>query len=159
VRYRVRRSRSTPFGALPLPAGVARLYTESPSGRRILIGEASVTHTGAGEDLDLLAGSSLDLTAQREDGETQFAQDSVQRADGGVNIRNVAQLRTYKVTFTNRSDSAATVETVERRSGDWRVVSSSIPAERLSLDAVRFRVVVPAHGESVLTYRLRIPAN
>jgi hypothetical protein len=159
IRYRLSRTRGTPFGALPLPAGVARLYTESPDGRRIMIGEATVGHTGVGEDLDLVAGTSLDLTAQREDADPQFAQDSVQRADGGVNIRNVAQIRTFKVTFINRSDSTATVETVERRSGEWRVVSSSVPEERLGPDAVRFRVVIPAHGESVLTYRLRVPTN
>jgi hypothetical protein len=159
LRYRVRRTLGNPFGALSLPAGVARLYTESPGGRRILIGEASTSHASAGEDLDLLAGNSLDLVARREDVEAQMAQDSVQRADGGVNIRTVAYLRTYRVTFTNRSDSTETVEVVERRPGGWSVVTSSVAAERLGTDAFRFRVMVPAHGETVLTYRLRIPTN
>ncbi len=159
LHYRVQRGRGTPFGDLPLPGGVARLYSDSPEGKRLLIGEAVVLHTPAGENLDLLAGSSLDLTAVREEGEGQMAQDSVQRADGGINIRTVAALRTYKVTFTNRSDSAEVVEVVERRTGAWSVITSSVPAERIPPDAVRFRVTVPPRGDAVLTYRLRIPIN
>lgn len=159
LRYRLSRSRGSPFGSLALPTGMARLYAELPGGRRVLIGEASMNHVPAGADLDLLAGQPLDMVALREDGETQMAQDSVQRADGGVNVRNAAYLRTYKVTFTNRSDSTETVEVVERRAGSWSVVSSSVPAERLRAEAIRFRVVVPARGEAVLTYRLRIPTR
>ena len=159
LHYRVRRSRGTPFGDLPLPGGVARLYADSPEGRRLLIGEAVVLHTPAGEDLDLLAGSSLDLSALREETEVGMAQDSVQRADGGVNIRTVAAIRAYKVTFTNRSDSAEVVEVVERRTGAWSVITSSVPAERIAPDAMRFRVSVPSRSDAVLTYRLRIPVN
>jgi hypothetical protein len=160
LRYRVRRTLGNPLGALSLPAGVARLYAESPSGRRILIGEASTPHASAGEDLDLLAGTSLDLAARRDDGEAQVAQDSVQRADGGVNIRAVAYLRTYKVTFTNRSDSTETIEVVERRGGGWSVVSSSV-----ALRTARHRRI-PVSGRGAcpgvrrcFTYRLRVPIN
>jgi hypothetical protein len=59
LHYRVRRSRGTAFGDLPLPGGVARLYAESPGGTRLLIGEAALTHSAAGSDLDLLAGFAI----------------------------------------------------------------------------------------------------
>jgi hypothetical protein len=159
LHYRVHRGRGTPFGDLPLPGGVARLYKDSPEGSRLLIGEAVVLHTPAGADLDLLGGSSLDLSAVREETEVGMAQDSVQRADGGVNIRTVAAIRAYKVTFTNRSDSAEVVEVVERRTGPWSVITSSVPTERVVPDGMRFRVSVPPRSDAVLTYRLRIPVN
>jgi hypothetical protein len=36
------------------------------------------------------------------------------------------------------------------------VLSSSVPAEKLSTVRTRFRVKVPARGEAAVTYRLRI---
>jgi hypothetical protein len=45
---------------------------------------------------------------------------------------------------------------VERRAGEWAVVSSSVPAERVSSSVARFRVRVPARGEAALTYQLRV---
>jgi hypothetical protein len=47
------------------------------------------------------------------------------------------------------------VEVWEERAGEWSVVQSSIPAEKLSSTRTRFRVRVPARGEVVLTYRIR----
>jgi hypothetical protein len=49
-----------------------------------------------------------------------------------------------------------TVEVLEERQGDWSVVSSSLPAERVSSTRVRFRVRVPAKGDGVLIYRVRV---
>ena len=43
----------------------------------------------------------------------------------------------------------------QQRGGDWRIVESSLPAERVSSTKARFRVRVPARGEAVLTYRIR----
>jgi hypothetical protein len=41
------------------------------------------------------------------------------------------------------------------RGGDWQILESSMPAERLSSTRARFRVKVPARGESVITYRIK----
>ncbi|HEV8176830.1 MAG TPA: hypothetical protein VGP44_04005, partial [Gemmatimonadales bacterium] len=60
------------------------------------------------------------------------------------------------VTVKNATDSAATVVVQEERAGEWSVVSSSVPAEKASSTVTRFRVRVPARGEAVLTYRIRV---
>jgi len=44
----------------------------------------------------------------------------------------------------------------EERAGEWSVIASSNPAEKVSSTVSRFRVRVPPRGESVLTYRLRV---
>jgi hypothetical protein len=62
----------------------------------------------------------------------------------------------YRVTVRNATDSAATVDVIEERGGEWAVLSSSVPPEKLSSTRTRFRVKVPARGEAVVTYRLRI---
>jgi hypothetical protein len=45
---------------------------------------------------------------------------------------------------------------MEERLGEWTVVSSSLPAEKLSSTRTRFRVRVPARGEGRVTYRIRV---
>jgi hypothetical protein len=59
------------------------------------------------------------------------------------------------VTLANATDSAATIDVYEERGGEWSVLQSSIPADRVSSTRVRFHVLVPAKGESILTYRVR----
>jgi hypothetical protein len=62
----------------------------------------------------------------------------------------------YRVTLKNATDSAVTVLVQEERAGEWAVVSSSVPAEKVSSTVTRFRVRVPAVGEATITYRLRV---
>ena len=146
VTYTLKRPARTPFGDLPLPGGTYRLYQPDSAGRQQLIGESSAGHTAAGRDLQLSAGAAFDITAKR----VQLTYNS--RRDS---LRTIATAD-YKVTISNAKDSAVTVEVLEERQGDWSVVSSSLPAERVSSTRVRFRVRVPAKGDGVLIYRVRV---
>jgi hypothetical protein len=60
------------------------------------------------------------------------------------------------VTITSAKDTAVTVEVMEERFGEWTVLSSTVPAEKLSSTRTRFRVRVPAMGEATVTYRVRV---
>ena len=62
----------------------------------------------------------------------------------------------YRVTLKNATDSATTIAVEEQRAGEWSVLASSAPAEKVSSTLTRFRVRVPAQGEAVLTYRIRV---
>ena len=146
VTYTLKRAAKTPFGDLPLPGGTYRLYQADSAGRQQLIGESSAGHTAAGRDLMLTAGSAFDITAKRVQLSYSTRRDS---------LRTIATAD-YKVTISNAKDSAVTVEVLEERQGDWSVVSSSLPAERVSSTRVRFRVRVPAKGDGVLLYRVRV---
>jgi len=150
VSYTLKRPRSGAFGNVPLPGGVARVYQADREGRFQLVGEASTRHTPAGEDLTLAAGEAFDLTAKR----TQLDYVTQQEKVKGV-TRTIATM-TWKVTLANASDSTATIDVREERGGEWSVVSSSVPAEKLSAQVTRFRVAVPARGSAELTYQLRV---
>jgi hypothetical protein len=65
VWYTLKRTAKTPFGDLPLPGGIYRLYQGDDAGRLQLIGESSAGHTAPGRDVRLAAGSAFDLTAKR----------------------------------------------------------------------------------------------
>jgi hypothetical protein len=146
VWYTLKRQAKTPFGDLPLPAGSYRLYEPDEGGRLQLIGQSQAGHTAPGTDVRLPAGSAFDLTATRLQMSYSSRRDST---------RTIATAD-YRVTVKSAKDSAVTVEVLEERGGEWSVLSSSVPAEKLSSTRTRFRVRVPAKGEAVLTYRVRV---
>ncbi len=149
VFYTLKRPIKTEFGDRPLPGGVARLFQADSGGRLQLVGEASTDHTPAGEDLRLSAGNAFDLKARRV--QTTY----VTRRDSSKAGWRTLATADYRVNITNAGDSAVTVQVREQRAGEWSVLSSSVPAEKVSSTVTRFRVRVPARGEAVLTYRIR----
>jgi hypothetical protein len=151
VSYTLKRPHQSEFGDRPLPGGVARIYQPDSAGRAQLVGEAALDHTPAGRDLRLDAGVAFDLTARRVQTGYVTRRDST-KAHG---VRTIATAD-YRVTVRNATDSVATVDVIEERAGEWAVLSSSVPAEKLSSTRTRFRVKVPARGEAAVTYRLRI---
>jgi hypothetical protein len=151
VSYTLKRPRDGEFGRRPLPGGIVRVYQADSSGQQQLVGEAAVRHTAAGEDVRLSAGTAFDFTAKRVQTGYVTRRDSTKTR--GVHTVATAD---YRVTIANATDSAATVDVLEERGGEWAVLSSSAPAEKLSSTRTRFRVKVPARGEATLTYRVRI---
>ncbi len=149
VDYTLDRRRGTPFGDRPVPGGTVRIFDRDREGRLQLVGEAGVRHTPAGQNLELKAGTAFDLTARRR--QTEFTTERDSNA-AGVRIRATAA---YEVALTNARDSAVTVSVYEQRGGEWTVLSSSVPAEKVSSTTARFRVAVPARGSATLTYRIR----
>jgi hypothetical protein len=146
VWYTLKRAAKSPFGDLPLPMGTYRLYQGDDAGRLQLIGESSAGHTAPGRDVRLSAGSAFDLTAKRVQTTYSTRRDST---------RTIATAD-FKVTITSAKDTAVTVEVLEERAGEWSVLASSLPAEKVSSSRTRFRVRVPAMGEATLTYRVRV---
>ena len=151
VIYTLTRPRKSDFGDRPMPGGVARLYQPDSAGGLQLVGEAALDHTPAGTDLKLNAGTAFDITAKRV--QTSYATRRDSTKARGVHTVATAD---YRVTLKNATDSAVTVLVQEERAGEWSVIASSTPAEKVSSTVSRFRVRVPSRGESVLTYRLRV---
>jgi hypothetical protein len=152
VWYTLKRGRGTPFGDRPLPAGTVTLYQADSSGRVELVGEARTDHTAPGRDLRVLSGSAFDVTAERV--QTDYSQEQLAPARRGVAPRQRVTAA-YKVTLANAKPAAVTVDVHEARFGVWRVAESSLPAEKLSATEVRFRVTVPANGDTTLTYTVQ----
>ncbi len=142
VSYLVRRPRGTAFGDTPLPEGVVRVLSPDSAGRLQLLGETQIQHTPAGRELHLTTGTAFDVTAQR----TQLTFE--------LSGKNSAT-SSYRVTIQNAKSVPVTVQVLDEYSGQFEVLSSSVPAERLSASSIRFPVAVPAGGEATLEYRVR----
>jgi hypothetical protein len=154
VWYTIKRALKTPFGDRPLPAGTVQLYQADSSGRVQLIGEASNDHTAPGRDLRLQSGDAFDITAERV--QTDFNQEALPPVRRGMPQRQRVTAA-YRVTITNAKTEPVTVDVREAHfGGNWKIVESSVPAEKLSSTEVRFRVPVPAGGETALTYTVQV---
>jgi hypothetical protein len=143
ISYLARRPRGSAFGDTPLPNGVVRVLVPDSSGRLQLVGEVQIQHTPAGRELHLSTGTAFDITAQR----TQVTFEP---------HGNREAVSSYRVTIQNAKGDAVTVQVLEEFPGQWEVLSSSVPPERLSSSSVRFPVAVAAGGEATLEYRVRV---
>jgi len=153
VWYTLKRARNTPFGDRPLPAGTVQLYQADSSGRVQLIGEAANDHTAPGRDLRVQSGDAFDVTAERV--QTDFNQEMLPAPRRGLPNRQRVTAA-YRVTITNAKAESVTVDVRESRYGVWKIVESSIPAEKLSATEMRFRLTVPAGGDVTLTYTVQM---
>jgi hypothetical protein len=153
VWYTIKRAAKTPFGDRPLPAGTVQLYQADSSGRVQLIGEASNDHTAPGRDLRVQSGDAFDITAERV--QTDWNQEQLPPVRRGMPNRQRVTAA-YRVTIANAKADAVNVDVREAHFGSWKIVESSVPAEKLSSTESRFRVSVPAGGEATLTYTVQI---
>jgi hypothetical protein len=153
VWYTIKRAAKTPFGDRPLPAGTVQIYQADSSGRVQLIGEASNDHTAPGRDLRVQSGDAFDITAERV--QTEWTQEQLPPVRRGMPNRQRVTA-SYRVTITNAKTEGVNVDVREAHFGSWKIVESSVPAEKLSSSEYRFRVAVPAGGEATLTYTVQI---
>jgi len=153
VWYTIKRAAKTSFGDRPLPAGTVHLYQADSSGRVQLIGEASNEHTAPGRDLRVQSGDAFDITVERV--QTDWNQEQLPPIRPRMPNRQRATAA-YRVTITNAKADAVNVDVREAHFGNWKILESSVPPEKLSSSESRFRISVPAGGEATLTYTVQI---
>jgi len=140
------------FGGRPLPAGTVAVYQADSAGRPQLLGEATIDHTPAGADVRLYTGDAFDITTEWLQTAVRIDPLERQPISGSAGPQKITAA--YRVTLRNAKAGPVTVNVIERHDGEWKVIESSLPAERLSAAEVRFRVPVPAGGSVQLTYTI-----
>jgi hypothetical protein len=128
---------------IALPAGVVRLYQRDKRGTSQFVGEDRIEHTPKDELVKVTMGNAFDVIAERRQTEYKKLAD---------NLFEDA----FEVMLRNHKDVAVTVDVREPVGGDWEILSSSYPYEKLSAFGVSFAVPVPANGEATLSYRVRV---
>jgi hypothetical protein len=122
-----------------LPAGTVRVYQRDARGNPQFVGESAIGHTPMGSDIGLATGQAFDVRVQPV----------VERRERQSSSRWQTIMR---YTLTNAGPAPVTVDL--RQSGLWgdtRIVSESLPSERVSADDVVWHVAIPANGEVVVT--------
>lgn len=133
---------------MPLPKGIIRVYKQDSEGRAQFVGEDRIDHTPKNETVKLKLGESFDVTGHRK--QTDF------KALGRDARHRTLTESAYEIRLKNAKDAPATVIVREPIPGDWTVLSSSLPFTKPASGVAEFKVPVPAGGETVLTYRVRV---
>jgi hypothetical protein len=158
-----------------LPAGTIRVYQRDARGTPQFVGESRIGHTPMGSEIGLTTGMAFDVKVQpvvvdrheiTEEKWRETARYRIVTAEGAVvtATREEPRERHYwqtemRYTVTNARPEPVTVNL--RQSGldngwrDTRIVSESIPSERLSSEEVLWRVQVPANGTTVLNVTIQ----
>ena len=133
---------------LPLPKGVVRIYKKDSQGEAQFVGEDSIDHTPKNETLRLKLGEAFDVTADKT--QTDFVKLS------GTGPWQYQFETAYRLHLRNAKPEAVPVKVREPIPGDWKILESSHPHQKVSANLAEWEIKIPAEGETVLTYRVRV---
>jgi hypothetical protein len=128
---------------MPLPAGVMRLYQADNDGMLQFAGEDRIGHTPKNETVKLKMGQAFDVVAERVHTDFQVL--------GGNSFESG-----FEITIRNHKESAVTVDIVEPMPLDWEILNNSHEFQKKDAHTAVFSVNVPADGEVVVKYRVRV---
>ncbi len=127
----------------PLPGGPIRVTMRGPGGEPVLLGEEQMPALPEGGEAKLTLGQSFDVTARRV--QTDFQKVSAEVTETAWEVR-----------LANGAEQAAAVTVREAFRSDWLVLEESLPHAKDNAAQVHWTVSVPAKGEAVLRYRVRM---
>jgi len=128
---------------MPLPAGIMRLYKQDVDKSLQFIGEDRIEHTPKDEDVRLKVGEAFDVVAERT--QTDYRKITTRLYESE-----------WEITLRNHKEEDIIVGIVEPLSGNWSVISSSYPYEKIDAYTIQFDVKVPRDGEVKVKYRIRV---
>jgi hypothetical protein len=128
---------------MPLPAGTVRVYLSDSKGGIQFIGEDNIQHTPKDETLNIYVGDAFDVVCERK------------QTDYKKLASNLYEME-YEISLRNHKNVPVTVQVREPLGGDWDIVNSTFPPQKLDARAVGFDVPVTKDGTSKLTYRVRV---
>jgi hypothetical protein len=128
---------------IPLPKGKVRVYKADGSGSQQFIGEDWIDHTPKDERVKIKMGNAFDVVGERVQRDFRKLGGSLYEVEWDVSLRN-----------HKKEDQTVTV--IEPVPGDWQVLHSTHPFEKVEAHTLRYRIAVPREGSAKLTYRVRL---
>ncbi len=133
---------------LPLPKGIVRIYKKDSQGKAQFVGEDRIDHTPKNETLRLKLGEAFDVTADKT--QTDFVKLS------GMGPGQYQFETAYRIRLRNAKPEAVTVKVREPIPGEWKMLDSSQAHKKVSANLAEWEIQIPAEGETMLTYRVRV---
>ncbi len=142
IIYQFENTKKNKLG-IALPMGVIRLYKDAANGKSIFLGENTIQHTPNTATVKLRMGEAFDIFANAKRTEYQKFTPNTFTA-------------TYEVTLKNGSNENKTVTIYENFTGNWKISRESYPYKKVSSNRVKWTIVLPAKGETTLTYHVQV---
>lgn len=127
---------------LPLPKGTVRVYKEDQNGSLQFVGEDRIDHTPKDEKFKIKIGEAFDVLGER-------VQTDYKRLD-----RNLFEVA-FEVSLRNHKNEDINVLVEEPVPGDWEMLSSTHPYEKVQAHLIRLEVPVAKDQEAKVKYRIR----
>jgi hypothetical protein len=128
---------------MPLPKGTVRVYKKDKSNAEQFVGEDAIDHTPKDETVRLHVGDAFDVVAERSQSDYK-----------AVSPREIETA--WTLSLRNRKDEDVVVTVREPMNGDWSLLSSSLPGQKVDQQTLEFQVPVPKNKEVKLSYRVRV---
>lgn len=132
---------------VPLPTGIFHTYKTDQSGQSVFLGDDNIGNTPRSQPVQLDMGTSFDLKVRR----VQTNHQEIPHPNGRTEY-----LSDYRVTVSNAKTTTAVVEYAEQLGGNWQITKESLPHEKTTSSTVQWKISVPANGQTVLTYQVRV---
>ncbi len=142
VFLELRNSKDSRLG-MPLPKGKVRVYKADGSGSQQFIGEDWIDHTPKDEKVKIKLGNAFDVVGER----TQ--KDWRKIAPGLYEVE-------WEISLRNHKSEAQTITVMEPLPGDWQMLTSTHPWEKVEAHTLKFDISVPKESAAKLTYRVRL---
>jgi hypothetical protein len=142
VFLEIRNSKENRLGT-PLPKGKVRVYKADRAGSQQFIGEDWIDHTPKDERVKIKMGNAFDLVGERTQKDWRKIASNLYEVEWEISLRN-----------HKKEDQTVTV--VEPVPGDWQVLHSTHPYEKVEAHTLRYQVPVPKEGVAKLVYRVRL---
>ena len=131
---------------MPLPKGRIRMFSRDTDGTLQFVGEASIDHTPKDERIELEAGKTFDLRAERRIVDVKESKMFGRRT----------RTEFIEVKLRNHKEKDVTIRVREHVGGarEWEITESTHDHEKKDIDTIYFPVTVEKDGESVLEYTI-----
>lgn len=141
VREQFKNSTANHLG-MPLPAGRMRVYRRDANGAVQFVGESTIPHTPAEQQVELTTGHAFDVTARQR------------QTDFKTNQNGHTIDESFEVHLANQKAQPVTIHVLENlnRSQNWEITAKSSDFTKRGSGTVDFPVTVPSKGEATLTY-------
>lgn len=142
VMFKINNAKEAGLG-LPMPSGTVRFYEEDSKQNMQFIGESQVPQLATGEKTELMLGKSFDISAKGKVANINKISKDIYEAD-------------VEITFKNAKTEQVIVNFEQNLNNTWQMLSESIKSEKKSANVAKWEVNVPANGEAVLKFKVRI---
>mgnify|MGYP000394969837 FL=1 len=134
---------------LPLPKGIMRVYKKDGAGNAQFVGEDRIDHTPKNEKVRLKLGEAFDVTADKKQTDFKRIPDPASKEQGQYESA-------FEIVLKNAKPEAVTVTVQEPIPGDWKMLKTSHPHDKVASNTAQWRITVPAEGATTLSYRVRV---
>lgn len=128
---------------LPLPKGIVRVYQADEAGSLQFVGEDWIDHTPKDEKLRIKMGEAFDVVGERRQKDWRQIASNLYEVEWEIKLRN-------------HKKEPTRVKVIEPVTGDWEMLHSSHPYEKIEAHTFQYLVNVPKDQEVAVTYRVRI---